>query len=62
MMYLKESLACASRDDYHCRNGVETDSNTVDLQCVYDTRDVTQNCQEDIDEEVRIAASLEEDT
>ena len=33
-----------------------------DLQCVDDTWDVTKNRQEDVDEEVCIATSLEEDT
>lgn len=33
----------------------------ADLQCVYDTRDITQDRQEDVDEEVCIAAALEED-
>ena len=32
------------------------------LQCMDDTRDVTQNGQKDVDEEVGIAATLKEDT
>ena len=32
------------------------------LQSVDDTRDVAQNCQEDVDEEIGIATALEENT
>jgi hypothetical protein len=32
------------------------------LQCVDDTRDVTQNRQQNVDEEIGIATSFEEDT
>lgn len=32
------------------------------LQSVDDTRDVAQDCQEDVDEEIGIATALEEDT
>ena len=37
-------------------------SGAIDLQCVDDTRDITQDCEQDVDEEIGIAASLEEDT
>ena len=33
-----------------------------DLQSVDDTRNVAQDCQEDVDEEISIATALEEDT
>lgn len=33
-----------------------------DVQCMDDTRNVTQYCQQDVDEEVGIATALEEDT
>ncbi len=34
----------------------------VHVQSVDDTGNVTQNCEEDVDEEISVATSLEEDT
>ena len=34
---------------------------TTDLQCMYDTRNITQERQQDVDKEIRIAAALQKD-
>jgi hypothetical protein len=42
--------------------GCEIGLMRVNIQCVDDTRNITQNRQQDVDEEIGIATSLEEDT
>lgn len=56
------AVSQCSKEQSHSFIDVARGLGCVDLQCVYDTWDITQDCQEDVDEEVCIAATLEEDT